>query len=100
MQINWKRFLADYNWKGFLFLILLLSIAYYFRSQMKWLSIEQVIMDTVIFSILGIGFLITILKPDFFIRKPMLAGEKWMIRILGAMWVAIYIWQISATWGY
>jgi hypothetical protein len=55
---------------------------------MKWRSIEQVIMDTVIYSIPGIGFLITILKPDFFIRKTMEPGEKRMIRIIGAVWVA------------
>ncbi len=85
MHINWKRYLTDYNWKGFLTLILLFSIAFCFRSQMEWRSIEQVIMDTLIFSILGIGYLITILKPDFFIRKTMEPGEKWMIRILGAM---------------
>ncbi len=85
MHINWKRYLTDYNWKGFLTLILLLSVAYYFRSQMEWRSIEQVIMDTVIFSILGIGFLVTIFKPDFFIKKPMESVDKWMIRILCAV---------------
>jgi len=98
MHINWKRYLTDFNWKGFLTLILMLSIAFYFRSQMEWGSIEQVIMDTVIFSIPGIGFLITILKPDFFIRKTMEPGEKWMIRILGAVWVATFIWQIYVAW--
>ena len=98
MHINWKRYLTYFNWKGFLTLILLLSIAFYFRFQMEWRSIEQVIMDTVIFSIPGIGFLITILKPDFFIRKTMEPGEKWMIRILGAVWVATFIWMIYAAW--
>ncbi len=61
---------------------------------MEWRSIEQVIMDTVVFSILGIGFLITIFKPDFFIKKPMESVDKWMIRILDAVWVATFIWQI------
>ena len=48
MHINWKRFLTDYNWKGFLALILLLIIAFYFRSQMEWGSIEDEGMVTVI----------------------------------------------------
>ncbi len=98
MHINWKKYLSDYNWKGFLVLILLLSFAYYFRSQMEWGSIEQVIIDTVALSIIGIAFLITILKPDFFIKKPMKTVDKWMVRLLGAVWVATYIWQISIIW--
>jgi len=98
VHINWKKYLSDYNWKGFLVRILLLSFAYYFRSQMEWRSIEQVIMDTVIYSILGIGFLITVLKPDFFIKKPMKSVDKWMVRILGVVWVAILIWLINIAW--
>ena len=98
IHINWKRFLTDYNWKGFLTLIFLLIIAFYFRSQMEWGSIEQVIIDTVALSIIGIAFLITILKPDFFIRKTMEPGVKWMIRIFGAVWVATFIWQIYVAW--
>ena len=98
MHINWKRYLTDYNWKGFFALILLLGIAYYFRSQMEWGSIEQVIIDTAALSIIGIAFLIAILKPDFFIKKPMKSVDKWMVRILGTVWVATYIWQISIIW--
>ena len=98
MHINWKRYLTDYNWKGFLALILLLGTAFYFRSQMEWGSIEQVIIDTVALSIIGIAFLITILKPDFFIKKPMGSVDRWIVRILGAVWVATYIWQISIIW--
>lgn len=98
MHINWKRILTDYNWKGLLTLMLLLGFTYYLRSQMEWGSIEQVIIDTVALSITGIAFLITILKPDFFIRKTMEPGVKWMIRILGVIWVATFIWRIYVAW--
>jgi len=65
---------------------------------MEWGSIEQVIIDTFALSIISIAFLITILKPDFFIKKSMESVDKWMIRILGAVWVVTLIWRISVVW--
>jgi hypothetical protein len=61
-------------------------------------SIQQAIASTVGTSVVVIGNFLTIIKPDFFIKKPMVSYEAWLIRILGAAWVILGSLWIKATW--
>lgn len=83
----------------FILMIAVVTVAFYlYFFHFDKYSIQQAIAFTVGISVVVIGYFITIIKPDFFIKKPMISYEVWLIRILGAAWVILSSLWIKATW--
>ncbi len=87
------------SWVVFILTVAVFIVAGYLSFfHFDQYSIQQAIASTVGFSVVVIAYFITIIKPDFFIKKTLSSFEVWSTRILGALWVILGSFWIWAVW--